>query len=188
MSNVSLRTRRDPFTEWENLVRTLMRPATVTPSARPAAFTPAAEITYDGDDAVVRIEIPGVDADNDVSVEVDGRNLTVRGERRDEHTREKGTRTLREMRYGSFRRTFRLPERIDAEAITATHDNGVLAIRVPGALGSTPSRRIPITAKPAATAAPEAAVTSDEVKADEVKADEVNADVVEEDGVKADEA
>jgi HSP20 family molecular chaperone IbpA len=167
MSNVSLRTRRDPFTEWDNLVRALMRPATVTHSVRPAVFAPAAEITYDGNDAVVRIEIPGVDADNDVSVEVDGRNLTVRGERRDEHTREKGTRTLREMRYGSFRRTFRLPERIDAEAITATHDNGVLTVRVPGALGSTPSRRIPITAKPAEAPAPEPEAKEDGVKEDE---------------------
>ncbi|MGW1161531.1 Hsp20/alpha crystallin family protein [Streptomyces sp. NPDC002519] len=155
MSNLSLYTRRNPFTEMDSLVRALTRPAAVTSPVRPAAFTPAAEIAYDGNDAVIRIEIPGVDADKDVSVEVDGTSLTIRGERRDERTQDKGPRTVREMRYGSFRRTFRLPERIDADTITAAHDNGILTVRVPGILGTTPTRRIPITAKAADASATE---------------------------------
>ena len=46
-------------------------------------FRPAAEIAKDGDDAVVRVELPGVDVEKDVNVEVEGQ-LVIHGERRDE--------------------------------------------------------------------------------------------------------
>ena len=49
-------------------------------------FSPAAEIAKDGDDAVVRVELPGVDVEKDVNVEVDKGQLVIRGERRDERS------------------------------------------------------------------------------------------------------
>src|SRR6201989_2043498 len=66
-------------------------------------FSPAAEIAKDGDDAVGRVELPGVDVEKDVNVEVDKGQLVIRGERRDERSEEKDGRTLSEVRYGSFR-------------------------------------------------------------------------------------
>ena len=48
-------------------------------------FSPAAEVVRDGDDAVVRPRVPGVDVAKDVNVEVDKGQLVIRGERRDEH-------------------------------------------------------------------------------------------------------
>ncbi len=63
-------------------------------------FSPAAEIAKDGDDAVVRVELPGVDVEKDVNVEVDKGQLVIRGERRDERSEDKGGRTLSEVRYG----------------------------------------------------------------------------------------
>ena len=69
-----------------------------------SGFSPAAEIVKDGDDAVVRVELPGVDVEKDVNVEVDKGQLVIHGEHRDEHAEEKDGRTLREVRYGSFRR------------------------------------------------------------------------------------
>ncbi len=47
-------------------------------------FTPAAEIAKDGEDAVVRLELPGVDVAKDVNVELDRGRLVIHGERRDE--------------------------------------------------------------------------------------------------------
>lgn len=99
----------------------------------PAGFNPAAEIVKDGDDAVVRIELPGVDVEKDVNVEIENGRLVIHGERRDEHSEESEHRTLREVRYGSFRRSFALPEHITGEDITASYDAGVLRIRVAGA-------------------------------------------------------
>jgi HSP20 family molecular chaperone IbpA len=110
-------------------------------------FTPAAEIVRDGNDAVVRLELPGVDVDKDVTVEVDHGHLVIRGERRDEHASEKNGRTLREVRYGSFRRSFKLPENAATDAISASYDAGVLTVRVAGAHKGAEPQRIAIESK-----------------------------------------
>jgi HSP20 family protein len=110
-------------------------------------FSPAAEVAKDGDDAVVRVELPGVDVEKDVNVEVDRGQLVIRGERRDEHSEEKDGRTLSEVRYGSFRRSFRLPAHVTGEAISASYDAGVLTVRVAGAYKGAEAQRIAIESK-----------------------------------------
>ena len=111
----------------------------------PRAFTPSAEVIKDGEDAVVRVELPGVDVEKDVNVEVANGRLVVHGERRDEHSDNKDGRTLREMRYGSFRRSFALPSHVAADALSASYDAGVLSIRVAGAYAGSQPKRIAIT-------------------------------------------
>jgi HSP20 family molecular chaperone IbpA len=108
-------------------------------------FNPAAEIVKDGDDAVVRLELPGVDVEKDVNVEVDKGRLVVHGEHRDEHAEENNGRTLREIRYGSFRRSFQLPAHVTSEAVAASYDGGVLTVRVAGAYAGSAVQRIAIT-------------------------------------------
>jgi len=110
-------------------------------------FTPAAEIVKDGEDAVVRLELPGVDVAKDVSVEVDRGQLVIHGERRDERAEENESRTLREVRYGSFRRSFKLPAHVTSDAISASYDAGVLTVRVAGAHTGAEAQRIAIESK-----------------------------------------
>ena len=110
-------------------------------------FSPAAEIAKDGDDAVVRVELPGVDVEKDVNVEVDKGQLVIRGERRDERSEEKDGRTLSEVRYGSFRRSFKLPAHVTGDAISASYDAGVLTVRVAGAHKGAEAQRIAIENK-----------------------------------------
>jgi HSP20 family molecular chaperone IbpA len=110
-------------------------------------FSPAAEIIKDGEDAVVRVELPGVDVDKDVNVEVDKGQLVIRGERRDERSEEKDGRTLSEVRYGSFRRSFKLPAHVTSDAISASYDAGVLTVRVAGAHKGAEAQRIAIESK-----------------------------------------
>lgn len=112
----------NPFSEW-------LKPANV----EAMAFNPAAEVIRDGDDAVVRVEIPGVDVSKDVNVDVKDGHLVIHGERRDEYAEDKDGRTLREVRYGSFRRAFALPEHVKGDDVTASYENGVLTVRVAGA-------------------------------------------------------
>jgi HSP20 family molecular chaperone IbpA len=107
MSNVTLWAR--PTWNTDRWVRDFFGPAAAGDWFK--GFRPAAEIAKDGDDAVVRVELPGVDVEKDVNVEVDKGQLVIHGERRDERTIEdtaKGVRHFSEVRYGSFRRTFRL--------------------------------------------------------------------------------
>jgi len=138
MSALTLWTRRDPFTEFDALVRAAFGTNRSAPVSRPAA-----EISRDGEDALVRLELPGLDPANDVTVEVDRGRLVVRGERRDQ--REDEERGLREVRYGAFRREFALPQQVSGEAVSASYDAGVLSIRVAGAYAGTEPRRIPVT-------------------------------------------
>ena len=147
MKTVSLWARRDPFAEFDAVVRNAFGPA-----GRLQGFTPAAEVSRDGDDAVVRLELPGVDFTNDVTVEVDRGRLVVRGERRDERAEDNDGRSLREVRYGSFSRTFGLPKHVNADAITASYDAGVLSVRVADAYAGSQAQRIAVTTGAAAPA------------------------------------
>ncbi|HEU5332237.1 MAG TPA: Hsp20/alpha crystallin family protein [Actinocrinis sp.] len=162
MSTSALWTRRDPFAEFDALVRDVFGATPRRAAYRPAAFTPAAEITRDGSDAVVRLEIPGLDAEKDVTVEVDRGRLVVRGERREEGSGERGARRFSEVRYGSFRRSFDLPEHVTADAVSASYDAGVLSVRVAGAYTVAEARKIAIesggTRTEAVEQAPETAV------------------------------
>ncbi len=136
MSNLSLWIRRDPLADLDGTLNAIIRrtfgPA-VHPAIRPAGFVPAADLGREDDDAVVRLELPGLDVEKDVSVEIDRGRLVVKGERRSERSTENDGRTLREVRYGSFERLFRLPEHVTADAVTARYDAGVLTVRVTGA-------------------------------------------------------
>lgn len=148
MSNLALWSRpaRSPWNT-DRWLRDFFGPAAAADWYQPGVneFNPAAEIVKDGDDAVVRVELPGVDVEKDVNVEVDHGRLVIHGEHRDEHAEEKDGRTLREIRYGSFRRSFRLPTHVTSEAVTAAYDAGVLTVRVAGAYAGTQAQRIAIT-------------------------------------------
>ncbi len=141
MSTLSLWTRRDPFAEFDALVRSAFRPTRLVP----AGFVPASEISRDGGDALIRVELPGLDAAKDVTVEIDRGRLVVRGERRDERTEEQDGRSLREVRYGSFHRSFGLPAHVTSDAVSASYDAGVLTVRVAGAYAGTEARRIAVS-------------------------------------------
>ena len=140
MSHLTLR----PADRW---VREFFGPAATADWIKPVAagFNPAADVVKDGDDAVVRLELPGVDVDKDVNVEIDRGRLVIHGERRDEHAEDNDGRTLREVRYGSFRRSFQLPAHVTGEAVTASYDAGVLTVRVAGVYAGTQAQRIEIT-------------------------------------------
>jgi HSP20 family protein len=89
---------------------------------------------------VVRAELPGIDPEKDVEVNVENDMLTIRGERREE-TKEKNR---REFHYGSFQRTISLPRGVDPAQITASYHDGVLEVRVPAHEEDKSSVRIPI--------------------------------------------
>ena len=156
MTKLTTYTRRDPFTsdpwsQFDSLVRTAFGPAgTSTSTARRLDFTPAAETVRDGDDVVVRLELPGVDVASDVTVEVVANRLVVKGERRDERTVSEGesgedARRISEIRYGSFERSFGLPSHVGADAVSASYDAGVLSVRVAGVYAGTEPTRIEIS-------------------------------------------
>ena len=144
MSNVTLWAR--PAWDVDRWVRDFFGPAAAGEWLA-GDFTPAAEVVKDGDDAVIRLELAGVDVDKDVNVELDRGRLVIHGERRDEHAEDRDGRTVREVRYGSFRRSFTLPTHVTGDAISASYDAGVLTVRVAGAYKGAEAQRIAIETK-----------------------------------------
>jgi HSP20 family molecular chaperone IbpA len=154
MSTLSLWTRRDPyrdvFSDFDAIVGAAFAPFErgrwAFPARPNAEFVPAAEVSRDGEDAVVKLELPGLDVAKDVTVELDRGELVVRGERRDERTSAEDGRTVREVRYGQFRRGFTVPAHVTSESISADYAAGVLTVRVTGAYAGTGAQRIAVTA------------------------------------------
>lgn len=137
--------------DFENLVRKAFGTQT--------AWVPPADIEREGNDALITLEIPGVDA-NDVNVEVKDRHLTISGNREQRGTGENDDDTVgvirREIRHGEFSRSFRLPAHITPDAVSANYRNGLLEVRVAGVRQPEPEpARIPVTTTVSAEAVSE---------------------------------
>lgn len=85
----------------------------------------------DGSEVVLRAELPDCDPDNDVEVTVTGATLRIQAQRRPLGDATRHTDFRSEFRYGSFTRSFALPERSRPEDVKATYDKGILEIRIP---------------------------------------------------------
>ncbi|PLY13346.1 MAG: hypothetical protein C0631_14445 [Sedimenticola sp.] len=107
------------------------------------AWMPAVDILEEDDKYVLVTDIPGVDPDT-IEVSMEDNVLTVSGKRDTTAVQEKIGYHRRERLSGEFKRSFRLPETVLAEAITATGKFGVLEIVIPKKPVEQP-RRIPVT-------------------------------------------
>ncbi|MBW2270531.1 MAG: Hsp20/alpha crystallin family protein [Deltaproteobacteria bacterium] len=114
------------------------------PSA-PAGFTPRLDVKETDAEYVVTAELPGLEV-KDVEILLEEDVLTVRGEKRAEHSDEKAGYKHVETIAGSFERRLALPTEVDADAVSATSKNGVITITLPKRLAAQPSTRaIPVT-------------------------------------------
>jgi HSP20 family protein len=134
-------TRFDPFTalyrmdrDFDELVRRTWGGAQPVRSG----FVPPVEMVVEGDDVVLRLELPGIDPTRDVDLEVQPGKLTIRGERRAAETEQRDGVLVRELRYGAFHREFGLPEGIGEDAVEASYDQGMLTIHVRGVVRRPP--------------------------------------------------
>lgn len=91
---------------------------------------PTIDLSENDKEVVVTAELPGLD-DKDFEVTVSGDLLTLKGEKKSEHTQQNGDATYTERRFGSFARSVRLPFEVKDEHVEATYDKGVLCVRVP---------------------------------------------------------
>jgi HSP20 family protein len=97
---------------------------------RSAAFTPALDVTVSEGDLVLTMDLPGFTSD-DLSVELVGGQLIVRGERARPAVAEGTVWAHSERTFGRFERRVRMPDGVDPDSITASMDNGVLSLIVP---------------------------------------------------------
>jgi HSP20 family protein len=118
--------RRDPY----SIARELLNWDPFFAAARPAsAFAPAFEVKETAESFVLRADVPGVE-EKDLDIAVHNGVLTVSGSRAAEERREGESYALYERQYGSFSRSFALPDLADGERIEATMKSGVLTLIV----------------------------------------------------------
>jgi len=121
-------TRFDPFAEMTRLQDQLFR--FNTPTQSEFAFRPTVDIFEDEASIQLKADLAGVKPE-DVHIEVENNVLTVRGERKMEHEEKKKGYHRVERAYGSFSRSFALPDTVDSEKIDAAFDKGVLNLTLP---------------------------------------------------------
>lgn len=90
---------------------------------------PAVDIAETDDHYTVTVELPGAKKE-DVAVEVENGQLTIRGEKKSEREEKKEHRRYVERRFGSFSRSFSLPPNADPERMDAKFEDGVLTLRI----------------------------------------------------------
>ncbi len=108
------------------------------------AVMPSIDVCETENEVVVEAELPGMD-EKDVTVTLSGGILTLKGEKKSEREEKKDDYHLTERSYGSFQRSFRVPEAVDQEQVTASFDKGVLKVTMQKRPDAGPSeKRIPI--------------------------------------------
>ena len=92
-------------------------------------FAPPVDVYEDEHNITLKIEVPGID-ETDINVTIENNTLTVRGERRFEKDEKEENFHRVERMYGSFTRSFTLPNTVDPEQVSAHYEKGVLKIRL----------------------------------------------------------
>jgi len=94
-----------------------------------AAFAPAVDVYENGEKVVLKLDVPGI-KEEDLDIRVENQTLTVRGERKFEKEEKEENFHRIERRYGSFFRSFSLPNTVDTENVHASYEAGVLKLEL----------------------------------------------------------
>ena len=140
--------RFDPFRDLRALHRRMDRVFNETVARRTderaneplqARWVPAVDVHESDKEITLRTELPGL-SNEDVELTVEQGRLTVQGEKRFEKEESDGEYRRVESRYGTFYRSFPLPDSIDQDNIAAHFDNGVLNVTLPKTEAAKPKK------------------------------------------------
>jgi len=103
------------------------RPEAASDSLAMGNFVPAVDVYEDAQKLVLKLEVPGIRKE-DLDIRVEGRTLTVKGERKFESEEKEENFVRVERRFGSFTRSFTLPATVSTDDISAVTADGVLSL------------------------------------------------------------
>jgi HSP20 family protein len=146
---------RDPFANFERMRREMdelfgVFERRVAPGAPRSGFSPAVDVAYSEDPprVVVTVDLAGVSPE-ELSIDVEGRELAIRGRRNPPVDAGSAFHQV-EIERGPFRRVIPLGADVAAEAATAEYEDGMLRIELPLVVPGGRSRSVPLSgAKPA---------------------------------------
>lgn len=141
-------TRWEPFREVEDVLRqhSPFFSRALRRLEADEAWRPAADISETKTEYLIKAELPEVKKE-DVKVTFEQGLLTISGERRQEKKEQDENQLRVESFYGSFARSFSLPDNVDAKSIQAECKDGVLRVRIPKTTPSKPEQPIAVEVK-----------------------------------------
>ena len=128
MAIVRLEPFRDLMTaqrEFDRLFREAFSPALAEGEVSTRTWAPPVDIYENGDNLVLKAELPGINPD-DVEIRVEDNTLYLKGERKFEKEVKEQNYHRVERSYGTFTRTFSLPNSVDSDKVAANYKDGVL--------------------------------------------------------------
>ena len=106
-------------------------------------WDPKLDISEGRKDITVKIEIPGIEA-KDFDISIDGRRLTIKGEKKQDQKEKEETYYRVERSYGYFKRSIELPSEVDPNKVDASYKRGVLKMKF-RKLKESKTKRIKVT-------------------------------------------
>ncbi|HCZ06700.1 MAG: hypothetical protein PWP37_1054 [Thermotogota bacterium] len=119
-----------PFRELQREIDRLFDDFFRTERRERTSFLPDVDIYEDEDKIYIEVEVPGMSKE-DVKVKIEDNVLTISGEKKHEKETKKRNYHVVERSYGTFQRSFALPDYADTEKIKASYDKGVLKVEIP---------------------------------------------------------
>jgi HSP20 family protein len=141
---VSAITRRDPFlnlANWQEQVSRMFDGAFPgrTDTSTMTTWAPSVDIYETENELVLKADVPDL-SEKDLDIRVENNMLTISGERKFEQKVKEENYLRIERAYGSFSRSFSLPNTISSENIKAEYKNGVLTVEMPKRAESKPKQ------------------------------------------------
>src|SRR5207253_4585149 len=136
---MTLLTRWEPFREFsamqdrinrmDRLFRESYSPESPEEALTTTSFAPPVDIYEDEHTVTLKMEVPGIE-EKDIDVRIENNVLTIHGERKFEKEEKEENYRRIERQYGSFTRTFTLPNTVDTESVSANYEKGVLKVKL----------------------------------------------------------
>jgi HSP20 family protein len=116
--------------EFDRLMRDAFSPVAAEGEVSTRTWAPPVDIYENGDSLVLKAELPGMDPDA-VEIRVEDNTLYLKGERKFEQEVKEQNYHRVERSYGTFTRSFSLPNSVDADKVVANYKDGVLTLTMP---------------------------------------------------------
>ena len=117
-------------TSFSNLIDRFFGESVARSGGSSYSFVPKVDIVETDKAYEVQVAVPGL-AKEDFKIDLNENHLIISGERKFSKERKEANVHVVETQYGNFRRSFSLPENIDAAKIEAKYNNGILEIAIP---------------------------------------------------------
>ena len=122
-------TMQDRMNRMNRLFRESYSPEGPEEALTTTGFAPPVDVYEDEHNITMKLEVPGID-EKDIDVRIENNTLTVHGERKFEKEEKEENFRRVERQYGSFARSFTLPNSVDPGQVNANYEKGVLKIKL----------------------------------------------------------